>query len=319
MNVVRTSGLLLRLYPPSWRARYGEELEALIVEASGGQRVPWRIRADVALAGARERLRASGLTGGVAPEDRVRSGTLLVLWAWALFVVAGLTVQKFSEHWQRAMPASGRGLASTAFGGLVIAAVCGSLLVVAGIALALPSVASFLHAGGWPVIRRRVVTAMLATTVAAAATVTLVIWGHDLSTRQRNGSDAGYATAFVVAALLAAVCLFAWTVLAVTTARRLRLTSATLRMEAWIACAVSLAMGVMTAATTVWWAAIANSAPWFLAGAPAGTHASSRAPQMVVATSLMVLATLLGAAGARRAVRNLPTGRQASPAERNAA
>jgi hypothetical protein len=37
----RASGLL-RLYPAAWRARYGEELQALLVESSAGGRVPWR-------------------------------------------------------------------------------------------------------------------------------------------------------------------------------------------------------------------------------------------------------------------------------------
>ena len=50
-------------------------------------------------------------------------------------------------------------------------------------------------------------------------------------------------------------------------------------------------MGVMTAATAVWWASLADAAPWFLAGWP---------PQLMAATALMVLATtVLGATGPR--------------------
>ena len=70
MNAGRRPDRLLRWYPPAWRARYGEELEELIAEATGGGRVPWRTRLDIARSGTRERLRASGLTGdGVPPDD----------------------------------------------------------------------------------------------------------------------------------------------------------------------------------------------------------------------------------------------------------
>lgn len=306
MSGSRTSGRLLALYPPVWRARYGEELEALIVESSGGQGVPWRVRADVALAGGRERLRAAGLSGDGAPSERVRGGVLLTLCAWALFVVAGMGVQKFSEHWQDATPAASRALPSTAFDALVVAALCGIVLVLAGIAATLPSVAAFLRGGGWRAIRRRVVTAALLTGVEVTATIGLVVWAHGLTGPQRNGHDVAYAIAFLCLALLAAACLVAWTVAAVATARRLPLRAATLRTETWIACAVAGAMGVMTAATAVWWGALAGAAPWFLAGSAAGAAASPLAPQLLAAAALMLLATLLGGAGAQRAVRALP-------------
>ena len=80
--------LLLRAYPCWWRARYGDELLALL-EA---QPLTWRVRADVVVAGLGERLRGSG-----PPQLRV-------LWAWALFVIGGMGFQKTSEHWQVVVP-----------------------------------------------------------------------------------------------------------------------------------------------------------------------------------------------------------------------
>lgn len=296
----------MRLYPREWRARYGEELEALIVESSDGRRVPWQVRADVALAGGRERLRAAGLGEDIAPGDQVRGGALLVLCAWALFVVAGIGVQKLSEHWQATTPDGSQALPSVAFGGLVVGAICASVLVLVGLASTFPSLVALLRGGGWPVIRRPVVTAVLLTVVMIAATVVLVVWAHGLNGRQRAGDDTAYAIAFVTWGLLAVVCLFVWTVAAVTTARRLRLPVATLRLEAKLATAVTVVMAVMTAATAVWWAALADAAPWFLAGRPVGSSASPLAPEPVAAAALMVLATLLGAAGARQALRALP-------------
>lgn len=306
MSASRTSGLLLALYPPGWRERYGEELEALIVESSDGERVPWRVRLDVARAGARERRHEAGLSGDGAPSDQVRGGALVVLCAWALFVVGGVGVQKLSEHWQDVTPTASRGLPSDAFTGLVVAAACASVLVLVGIGCALPSLARFLRGGGWTTIRRRVAPAALLTGVAIAATVALVIWAGGLNPRQRDGHDVAYAIGFVTWALVAVACLLAWTVGAVATARRLALRTPTLKVEAWIAVAVTVAMGVMTVATMVWWVAISDAAPWFLAGRPVGESGSPLAPQLVVSAALMVLASLLGVAGSRRAVRALP-------------
>jgi hypothetical protein len=306
VSAARTTGLLLRLYPPGWRARYGEELEALIMESSGDDRVPWAMRLDVLRAGARERLRAAGLGGGATPGEQVRGGALLVLCAWAGLVVGGLGVQKVAEHWQDVIPAGSRGVPSGAFATLVAAAVCGSVLVLAGLACAGPSLAALVRDGGWAALRRRVVPAALLTVAAIAATALLAMWAGGLTPRERNGQDVAYAIAFAAWVLLGVACLMAWTAAAVATARRLRLSARTLRIEAWLAVAVSAAMGVATAATAVWWAAVADAAPWFLAGRPIGQHGSPAAPQLVVAMGLMGLASVLAVAGSARAVRALP-------------
>lgn len=107
-------------------------------------------------------------------------------------------------------------------------------------------------------------------------------------------------------ALLVIVGFAAWTAAAVTTARRLRLSAVTLALQARLSCAVTVAMGVMTAATLVWWAALAHAAPWSLAGRPPGEVASPVVPQLVVVCAVMACATLLGAVGAQRAIRALP-------------
>ncbi|MGH3051049.1 MAG: hypothetical protein ACRDLK_12910 [Gaiellaceae bacterium] len=67
-----------------------------------------------------------------------------------------------------------------------------------------------------------------------------------------------------------------------------------------------VAMAAITTATAIWWAALANSAPWFLAGKPVGAAGSPVAPALLVAALLMLAATLCGALGCGRAVRALP-------------
>jgi hypothetical protein len=283
MSASRTTDRLLRLYPRAWRERYGEELADVIV-ATSGDHVPWRVRLDVVRSGARERLRSSGLSGDGAPRERVRGGALLVLCAWALFVLAGGAVQKISEHWQDTVAPADRALPQAAFAVLVGAAVCGGLLVLAGIAATLPSLSTLRRAP----MRRVVLPAAALTAVALAATVALVVWAHGLTPAQRDGHDAGYAAAFLAWAVLCAACLLAWTGAAVSIARRVELRAPVLRLEARLAVGVTVAMGVMTAATVVWWAAL-------------GDHGGA-----LVAAAVMLVATGLGAAGSRRAVQALP-------------
>ena len=304
MNVDRTSRLLLRLYPPAWRARYGEELEALILEASGG-RVSWRVRLDVARAAGRERLRSLGVLHDGPPSESMRSGSLLVLCAWALFVVAGMGVQKFSEHWQAATPSASRALPTGAFDSLLVGAWIGSVLVLLGVAVASPSFVRFIRSGGWPQVRRRVLTASALTLAAVLTTVPVVIWAHRLATGQRNGGDVGYATGVALWALLLVACLAAWTAAAVAVARRVDLSATVLRLEAFLATVVTVSMAAMTAATAVWWAALARAAPWFLAGRPVGSAASPVAPKLLVATIVMLTATAAAAVGARRSLHGV--------------
>ena len=67
---------MLRWYPPAWRARYGDELTALMEDmyaASG--RVPPRARLGLVRAGLVERAREAGLVGtAVGPAARVTGG-----------------------------------------------------------------------------------------------------------------------------------------------------------------------------------------------------------------------------------------------------
>jgi hypothetical protein len=292
MSADRTAARLLRLYPAEWRERYGEELADLIAQTSvDGARVPPRTQVDVALAGVRERLRATGMYDNGAPEAQARGGVVLVLCAWALMVVAGCAVQRASEHWQTLTPPGSRGLPGAAFAVLVVAAALAAAAVVAGFALAVPALRDVLGDGGWPAIRRRVLTAATLTGAAITATAGLVAWAHGLTAAQRDGHDAPYSVAFVAWALLLAATLTAWTAAAASTARRLALPPSTLRAEVRLACIVATAMLAVTAATAVWWAGVADAAPRF--GATA---------QLSGALAAMALATLLGAAGARRAV-----------------
>lgn len=296
MNGDRSTRRLLAWYPPSWRARYGEELAALILDMTDGRQLSWRLRADIAAAGTRERLRGVG---------DARGGGRLVLWAWAIFIIAGAIVAKTSEHWQTTLPVGGHWIAAAAFPALTVLAIATALLVLAGIALTIPSLIAFLQTGGWPKIRAWILAAAALSTALVAATVAIVAWAHGLTHAARNGHDALYATAFLIWAALAAITLLAWTKAATTTANRLSLTPTTLHLHARLAPAIALAMTLMTTATMMVWVAVAVAAPAGIRP-PAGTAPSvpSDTPQafaILAAAGLMTFATALAGVGARRA------------------
>jgi hypothetical protein len=293
------TGLLLRLYPRAWRVRYGAELEELILASSSG-RTSWRVRADVVAGAFRERLRSAGLSGDSPPVEQARGGVLLALCAWVLFVVGGLSVQRFSEHWQGATPAGVLrfpSLAYDAFDALLAAAVVGTVLVLVGIAVTLPAMVRFLREGGWPLVRRRILVAVASTVVAVGFVVGLALWARGVTEAGRNGGDHAYVglAALTLAAILA--CLAAWTAAAVACARRLHLSLVALVVEAVLAVGVTLSMATMTVATLTWWVVFARAAqePFF----------EGSLPQLVVGSGLMVVATVTGTFGSVRAVRGL--------------
>jgi hypothetical protein len=90
---------LIKWYPSRWRARYGEEMVALMEDTYGEGSVPLSSQFAIMRTGAVEHLREIGLGGSEeTPGERVRSGSLLVLCGWALFVIAGSAFAKMTEH-----------------------------------------------------------------------------------------------------------------------------------------------------------------------------------------------------------------------------
>jgi hypothetical protein len=291
MSAERTARRLVRLYPAAWRTRYGSELEELIVASSAGDRVTLRARLDVLANAVRERLRDAALLGdGHAPRERARAGSVVVLWMWACFVVAGAVVQKVAEHWQAGTQPARRATPSAAFAVLELAAAVGSAVLLAGIAMALPSLARLLRAGGWPQIRRGVVRSAALTAASAVATAGLVAWASRLTPGARNVGDVAYELAFVVWACALVACLLSWTAVAGSAARRLELPVRRLRVQALLAGGAALCMAVMTIATLLWWGTTADGAT------------SAFDARLACSAAVMVLATAIAALGARRAL-----------------
>jgi hypothetical protein len=287
--------MLLALYPRAWRGRYGDELDALILDMhADGRATGARVRADLLRSAVRERLHS-----GSDPSRRVQGGSSLVLWAWALFVIAALIVAKTSEHWQQALP--GDEAAHVAFSAFKVVALGSVALVAAGVVVTLPAAWRLLRDHGWERIRARVLLAVGLTVVVLASTVGVVIWARGLSLVDRSGHDHLYAAAFVGWGALVAACLLAWTAVATRIAADVRCGRAVLRLHTWIAPAVAIAVTATTAALLVWWASVAVRAPAALTGGSTLAHPSPLVPQLVAAAVLMVLATGVAGVGAVRA------------------
>lgn len=262
---MRLSGSgLLRVYPPAWRERYGPELLAVLEAESGSGRIALRSAVDVIGAGLSQRLRSSGLLGDeLPPRLRVRAGLLLVLCSWSVFVVAGIGLQKTAEHWQAVTPAGKQSLPAAAFGGVVVAAAIGSAAVLLAILLTTGPLLRYLRSGGWNRLRRPVLFALLCTGLTAATLIGVVVWAHRLTDTQRNGGNPLYGAAFLLLAACAVCSIAAWTGAAVIAAKQLILGWITLRLETFLAAAVTLTMVTMTGATAIWWAAVATASPTF--------------------------------------------------------
>jgi hypothetical protein len=294
---------LLRWYPASWRDRYGEELLALIEDEWGTTTPSSRYRRTIARSGLRERLYATGLVGqGSDAATRLRSGSLLVLAAWALFVVVGIGFQKNSEHFARAIPLASRPSGQDAFNTVVLCAVISLVAVSVGVAATLPSVVSFLRARGWRHVRLSVQRSAILSVAVVISIVLVSMWAHHLSEFQRNGGDRTYAWAFAALALLVVLALASWTVTAIAFATRLTLSRRVLRIEGSLAILVAVAMAVMTCATAVWWDTLARHASWFLLGSPVGRSSSSLSVSMVAIVSIMAIAALGACGGVVRIV-----------------
>jgi hypothetical protein len=239
-------------------------------------------------------------------RQRVRSGSLLVLCAWSVFVVAGAGFAKFAEHWDAVTPTGDRRLPADAFGAVQGAALVGAAVVLVGAVVTLPAFARSMREGGWAPIRRPVLRAAVVTSATVLSTVGIVAWAHHLGPGHRNGARLAYVGAGAVWALMVIASVATCSAAAVAATRRLRLPVGVLRLLGTMAVVATGAMVVIIAGVLVWWGAVATSAPWFFGSGVVGSGSSPVPPPMVVAGALMVLALVAALLGAGRVTRSLP-------------
>ncbi|HEY4378253.1 MAG TPA: hypothetical protein VGM93_13895 [Acidimicrobiales bacterium] len=311
---------ILRWYPPRWRERYGEEFAAMLDDTLDGARPTMRLRLSLVWAGLCERGRQAALFGTSSPSpERVRVGSLVVLCAWSVFVLAGISFSKASEHFQAVIPQRQRAVPEGAFHAVVTLAVIGGLVVGMGAVVALPAFRRFLHEGGWRSVRRTVLRAAIATGVLVIALVALVAVANHLTPGQRNAEVVphpvarGYLVQFLATAALLAATVGLWTAAIVATARRLVLRPLVVRLEAVLAAGLAVVMVLSTVATGIWWAATATDGPQVLRGLPISAGSSPPIHPDIAPTMIaMLISCMVAAYGVVRIARSWHDVRPAS-------
>ena len=286
---------LVRLYPPVWQERYGDELAALLEDlepCSTRERLIATL--GVVRGAAVQRLRYDGLVGDVRDRaTRAKAGLLLIVGAWAAVVVAGLAFAKFSE---------GEQPAPTEFTVVQVLAVLIAMVLLVGIAVATPSAIAALRSGAWRMVRRPcVVAASLCIATLAVATV-IVGWAHRLTFAERNGGDTAYAAAATVAALLIVTTLAALLRAGMALAHETKLGPRALRIAGALGVVATAGMLSLTIATLAWWVASSRAAS-SLAGPGRGDP--HLAPTMAVIAVVMMAASALSVAGSARTIAAL--------------
>ncbi|HTZ91412.1 MAG TPA: hypothetical protein VMB74_03360 [Streptosporangiaceae bacterium] len=127
----RRAARLLRWYPPSWRARYGEEFAELLLADFAEQPANWRRDADVAAHGLLARIAVIGLLARAQPPA-IQLATLGC--ALATFAALGVAMlAQLATGWQWDSPAS-----PSVAGATVLMTVAAACLASTGLAAGVP-------------------------------------------------------------------------------------------------------------------------------------------------------------------------------------
>jgi hypothetical protein len=285
---------LLRWYPAAWRERYADELVALIEDTFADGRIPWRTRFSTAGSGIVQRLRSSGLAPGAheGPADQTRNGSLLVLWGWSFFVIAGSMYAKFNENWSAGTPHPSLAVPNGAYVAVEAAAAVGFLVVVLAGLIAFPTLVRAIRTSGWDLVRRPAIRVLTMGGATVIAGIPVVVWAHHLTDHQRNGGLVTYSAVFLTVALLIAATVVTAIGSAVSLVRQMDLTPTALTWLGRLALLAVLAMAIILGGTLTWWVALAHDAPGVLGG--------SAPVDLIVAGSLMAIGMAIAAIGAVR-------------------
>jgi hypothetical protein len=282
----RRARLLVRCYPPAWRARYGDEFMQLLVDEMAERPRSPRRAADVVRSGLIARLESAGLAGDTLdPQQQVRAGLAALSVAISAFLAAGVAVwAQLTIGWQWSAPAApatktGMLVMSGAMLGFALLAVLGAVPLVwticrelaagRGRPLVLPLLAvgaggltlvvgsiHFGHGwpgtGGHPWAGRDIVPGEVARVCWAATLWITSYWAHPGALASFPASEIGWM--FVSPVAFAAVLIGA-----AKTLGRLQISARVLRYESWLGL---LAGSVMAAF-------LAGAGSWIVSGSPA--------------------------------------------------
>ena len=126
---------LLRWYPASWRARYGEEFAELLLADLGERPRSARRTANVIASGLLARCTAAGLTSHeLPPAEQIQAGAATMCGAFAVFLTFGVAMlAQLATGWQWVSPRS-----ASAVAGTVAMSAGAAVLMLIGLAAAAP-------------------------------------------------------------------------------------------------------------------------------------------------------------------------------------
>lgn len=236
------AGLLIA-YPPSWRARYGDEIEVLIHDLHHGGRRSAAMALDLLRGAAAAWLHS---TKGLAMPERSRSALYTVLWSWVAFAAVaawfGHDLSIYPTRSAARLIAAAHPGVPDAYHVLLAAGIAGcAATAVAAIVFGVGA-ARYAHATG----NRRLYYLMAVPPVAAA------VWLGGLKVVPAGSDSVGRAGVAVLWLLLGVAGIAASTQAVITIARTSELSDLTWRTGAVAATVVAAAMLVATGATITW-------------------------------------------------------------------
>ncbi|HEY6277429.1 MAG TPA: hypothetical protein VIX86_13975 [Streptosporangiaceae bacterium] len=279
IDPARSARRLLRWYPASWRARYGEEFTELLIADLAERPRDWRRTADVARSGLLARFSAAGLTAHpLDPARAARAGLATLACACAVFLTfAAAMWAQLTIGWQWAPPATrATSVAMIVMSGamLLLAALAALAAIPAGWAAIRASrrgqgrvlrgpalltcvgmavlVAGGRHFGnGWPGTGGHpwphpglVPGGVAAFSWASTLSVTSY-WAHPAALAAFPAAE----LAWMVVSPVAMCCLVTGTAQLV---RRIELSGRAIRFESWVGSAASLSMAAFLAGALCW-------------------------------------------------------------------
>jgi hypothetical protein len=288
---------LLRLYPPAWRARYGDEFAALLDLAPLSL---WAVL-DILLGALDARLciRSWRLAAMTTLTQRLRRSEIVIFSSYIAFVVAGSAFAKITEYDDFHDATRHYPLIGGAFATLVVAAwVALAAVVIGGAPLALAAARSALATRRWSTLALLAVPALALGALYGFVLLLTQVIGPAIHAGP-GATDANYHLGIALG-IFFLLCALASTAAVARAIAQSEIAPGLYRFARIPAAVAVLAMVVVTGALLVWGLALRADVPSLFNGND-GLQASNTAANWLVQLAVMALATAVALWAAARA------------------
>ena len=300
----RMARRLIRLYPRAWRDRYYEEFMALLVERPASVGDLFDVASGALDAWLRPQVSTKRRT---VVGERMRGSVLLVLWAWAFLVAAGVGFRKMTEYEDFVRAARDSVVVGVSFYAVVVGAVLAlAAVVVGGSPVAFAAVRKAVADGRGDVLLLFCVPLLsLAGFVGYVLVITRVVFPFMGGLAIHGVANVVLFLSLVGAFMLAAIASVAAVSAAV---RRSGVEGRALRFALYPAAVVALAMVVVLSGTAVWGLALRAQDPALFAGDDGILATPTYATWLVIVVVMAVSTAVALVAAARGLLARRPLG-----------